>query len=107
MADGRARLDSAHDQTLHAAGERKGHLSESHCPERSERNQICLWHRVAAGTTRVVHHANVVLARTRTLRKRDGEDGRPGFAGMDVITEAAAGDFDPDSHFLFWKPGAV
>ena len=59
------------------------------------------------GNTRVVHHANVVLDRTRALRKRDGEDGRPGFAGMDVITEAAAGDFDPDSHFLFWKPGSV
>ncbi|HMJ60620.1 MAG TPA: tetratricopeptide repeat protein [Bryobacteraceae bacterium] len=59
------------------------------------------------GNTRVVHHANVVLDRTRALRKRDGEDGRPGFAGMDVITEAAAGDFDPDSHFLFWKPGTI
>jgi Flp pilus assembly protein TadD len=56
---------------------------------------------------RVVHHANVVLDRTRSLRKRDGEDGRPGFAGMDVITEAAAANFDPDSHFLFWKPATV
>jgi len=59
------------------------------------------------GNARVVHHANVVLDRTRALRKRDGEDGQPGFAGMDVITEAAAGDFDPDSHFLFWKPGTA
>lgn len=59
------------------------------------------------GNTRVVHHANVVLDRTRALRKREGDDGRPGFAGMEVITEAAAGDFDPDSHFLFWKPGSV
>ncbi len=57
--------------------------------------------------TRVVHHANIVLDRTESLRRRDGEDGRPGFAGMDVITEAAANDFDPDSHFLFWKPGTV
>lgn len=57
--------------------------------------------------TRVVHHANVVLDRTQSLRKRDGEDGQPGFAGMDVTTEAAANDFDPDSHFLFWKPGTV
>ncbi len=57
--------------------------------------------------TRVVHHANIVLDRTESLRHRDGEDGRPGFAGMDVITEAAANDFDPDSHFLFWKPGTV
>ena len=59
------------------------------------------------GNSRVVHHANVVLDRTQSLRQRDGRDGQPGFAGMDVITEAAAGDFDPDSHFLFWKPGAV
>lgn len=56
--------------------------------------------------TRVVHHANIVLDRTEALRKRDGEDGQPGFPGMDVITEAAANDFDPDSHFLFWKPGS-
>ncbi len=57
--------------------------------------------------TRVVHHANIVLDRTASLRKRDGQDGQPGFPGMDVITEAAANEFDPDSHFLFWKPGSV
>jgi tetratricopeptide (TPR) repeat protein len=56
---------------------------------------------------RIVHHANVVLDRTQSLRKRDGEDGAPGFPGMDVITEAAADSFDPDSHFLFFKPGSV
>jgi len=56
---------------------------------------------------RVVHHANVVLDRTGSLRRRDGQDGQPGFAGMDVITEAAADNFDPDSHFLFWKPASV
>ncbi len=55
----------------------------------------------------VVHHANIVLDRTQSLRKRDGADGNPGFAGMDVITEAAANEFDPDSHFLFWKPASV
>jgi Flp pilus assembly protein TadD len=57
--------------------------------------------------TRPVHHANIVLDRTGALRRRDGEDGHPGFPGMDVITEAAPNDFDPDSHFLFWKPGTV
>lgn len=55
----------------------------------------------------VVHHANVVLDRTQSLRKRDGTDGQPGFAGMDVLTEAADNSFDPDSHFLFFKPGSV
>jgi len=57
--------------------------------------------------TRVVHHANIVLDRAQSLRRREGEDGHPGFPGMDLLTEAAAGDFDPDSHFLFWKPGTV
>jgi tetratricopeptide (TPR) repeat protein/mono/diheme cytochrome c family protein len=56
---------------------------------------------------RAVHHANVILDRTQSLRRRDGEDGQPGFPGMDVITEAAADNFDPDSHFLFWKPASV
>lgn len=57
--------------------------------------------------TRVIHHANIVLDRTGSLRKRNGEDGKPGFPGMDLITEAAPNHFDPDSHFLFWKPGSV
>ena len=56
---------------------------------------------------RVVHHGNVVLDRTHSLRSRDGEDGQPGFSGMDVITESAADNFEPDSHFLFWKPATV
>ena len=56
---------------------------------------------------RVVHHANVVLDRTQSMRSREGVDGEPGFPGMDVITEAAPDNFDPDSHFLFWKPATV
>jgi len=57
------------------------------------------------GNKRVVHHANVVLDRARSLRQRDGADGQPGFPGMDVVTEGGA-EFEPDSHFLFWKPGS-
>ena len=57
------------------------------------------------GDKRVVHHANVIIDRSRLLRRHDGEDGQPGFGGMDVITEVT-GEFDPDSHFLFWKPGS-
>src|SRR6202043_617665 len=56
---------------------------------------------------RVVHHANIVLDRTQSLRKRDGADGNPGFAGIDVIPEPTPTAFDPDSHFLFWKPASV
>ena len=54
---------------------------------------------------RVVHHANVIVDTSRMLRKRDGEDGQPGFPGMELETEAS-GEFDPESHFLFWKPGS-
>ncbi|MDQ2900602.1 MAG: tetratricopeptide repeat protein, partial [Acidobacteriota bacterium] len=58
------------------------------------------------GDRNLVHHANIVIDRARSLRLRDGIDGQPGFPGMDVSTES--GDlFDPDSHFLFWKPGTV
>jgi Flp pilus assembly protein TadD len=57
------------------------------------------------GDKRVVHHANLIVDWSRMLRRRDGQDGQPGFAGMDVATEVT-GEFDPDSHFLFWKPGS-
>jgi tetratricopeptide (TPR) repeat protein len=58
------------------------------------------------GGKNLVHHASIIVDRARSLRYRDGEDGQPGFPGMDVVT-ASAGDFDPDSHFLFWKPGSL
>ncbi len=57
------------------------------------------------GNKRVVHHANVVLDHARSWREREGKDGQPGFPGMDLITESGA-EFEPDSHFLFWKPGS-
>lgn len=56
------------------------------------------------GNKRVVHHANVLLDHARSMRQRDGQDGQPGFPGMDLVTESGA-EFEPDSHFLFWKPG--
>jgi tetratricopeptide (TPR) repeat protein len=56
------------------------------------------------GNKKIVHHANVIVDRAQTLRSRDGKDAQPGFPGMDVITESR-GKFDPESHFLFWKPG--
>ena len=54
-----------------------------------------------------MHHANMFLDARRTLRKRDGLDGQPGFSGMDLTSEARSDSFQPDSHFLFWKPGTV
>jgi tetratricopeptide (TPR) repeat protein len=53
---------------------------------------------------RIAHHANVLIDRTQSARRRDALDPEPGFAGMEVTMEAEG--FDPDSHFLFWKPGS-
>ena len=58
---------------------------------------------ILAGNKRVVHHANVIVDRTGASRRRDEADPEVGFAGMDV--EIASDRFEPDSHFLFWKPG--
>ncbi len=55
------------------------------------------------GNKRVVHHANILIDRSGSARRRRSDDGQVGFPGMDVQLEAGA--FDPDSHFLFWKPG--
>jgi tetratricopeptide (TPR) repeat protein len=59
------------------------------------------------GDKRLVHHANLFVDHRGTLRRRDGEDGQPGFPGMDLTAEARSDSFDPDSHFLFWKPGST
>ena len=58
---------------------------------------------ILAGNARVVHHANVLVDRTGASRRRDAADPGIGFDGMDV--EIASDRFEPDSHFLFWKPG--
>jgi len=54
---------------------------------------------------RVAHHANVLVDRSGVSRRRDAEDPEPGFAGMELAMESEG--FDPDTHFLFWKPGSV
>ncbi|MGB7169516.1 MAG: tetratricopeptide repeat protein [Acidobacteriaceae bacterium] len=51
----------------------------------------------------VVHHANVLIDRTASWRRSHPADWQDGFGGMEL--EVDAGNiFDPDSHFLFWKP---
>ena len=60
---------------------------------------------IRPGNKKVVHHANLLIDRNRSSRWRDGRDGKPGFAGMDL--EIAANLNDPESHFLFWKPGTA
>ena len=55
------------------------------------------------GDPQIFHHANILTDPTGSLRRLDARDGQPGFSGMDLEIEADR--FDPDAHFLFWKPG--
>ncbi len=58
---------------------------------------------IRPGDKRLVHHANVLVDREQSGRRMEKESGA-GFGGMELIIESEA--FDPDSHFLFWKPGS-
>lgn len=58
---------------------------------------------IRPGDKRLVHHANVLVDRQESGRSMEKSPGS-GFGGMELIIESEA--FDPDSHFLFWKPGA-
>ncbi len=60
---------------------------------------------ILPGNKKLVHHANMLVDRSGALRRRDQQDPEVGFAGMDVAIESES--FEPDSHFLFWKPGSV
>jgi len=58
---------------------------------------------ILPGNARVVHHANILIDRTAELRGQHSNDWRAGIPGMEL--EIGSGErFDPDSHFLFWKP---
>jgi cytochrome c-type biogenesis protein CcmH/NrfG len=59
---------------------------------------------IRPGDKRVVHHANILVDRNQSARSLEPEPGT-GFPGMELTIESEA--FDPDSHFLFWKPGTV
>ncbi len=51
----------------------------------------------------IVHHANILIDRTAEFRRQHPLDWKQGIAGMELTVDA--GDsFDPDGHFLFWKP---
>ena len=58
---------------------------------------------IRPGNARTLHHANALLDRSGLGRQRDAAEPGAGFAGMDL--EIASDRFEPDSHFLFWKPG--
>lgn len=58
---------------------------------------------ILPGNKQVVHHANILVDRTQEFRRLDEQDPEVGFPGMDVRVESES--FEPESHFLFWKPG--
>ena len=51
-----------------------------------------------------VHHANVLIDRFGSVRRLESSPGS-GFPGMDLVI--GRNPLDPDSHFLFWKPGSI
>jgi tetratricopeptide (TPR) repeat protein/mono/diheme cytochrome c family protein len=57
---------------------------------------------IRPGDKRIVHHANILVDRMEAARQMEPKAGG-GFAGMDLRIDSES--FDPDSHFLFWKPG--
>jgi mono/diheme cytochrome c family protein len=58
---------------------------------------------IRPGTPQVVHHANVLIDRTGSFRRQHAADWQAGVPGMEILLDAG-NTFDPDSHFLFWKP---
>jgi Flp pilus assembly protein TadD len=58
---------------------------------------------IRPGAPQVVHHANVLIDRTESFRRQHPSDWRAGVPGMEILLDAG-NTFDPDSHFLFWKP---
>ncbi len=59
---------------------------------------------IRPGNARIVHHANLLIDRDRTARRLERAPGE-GFGGMDLAI--GSNTFDPDGHFLFWKPGGI
>jgi len=57
---------------------------------------------IRPGQPRVVHHANLLVDRERSAHLQETAPGK-GFPGMDLVITRSP--FDPDGHFLFWKPG--
>jgi Tfp pilus assembly protein PilF/mono/diheme cytochrome c family protein len=59
---------------------------------------------IRPGDKQYVHHANLLVDREESSRRRETQPGA-GFGGMEIRIESQV--FDPDSHLLFWKPGTV
>jgi tetratricopeptide (TPR) repeat protein len=59
---------------------------------------------IRPGNASSVHHGNMPVDRSRFTRRRERNPG-DGIPGMDLVIPTDT--FDPDSHFLFWKPGGT
>lgn len=59
---------------------------------------------VRPGNPKVFHHANVIIDRSGSARRQETVPGA-GFPGMDLTVEENT--YDPDGHFLSWKPGSA
>ena len=53
---------------------------------------------------RIIHHANASIDRSGSIRRLESKPGA-GFSGMELPLDR--NPFDPESHFLFWKPGSA
>jgi len=58
---------------------------------------------IRPGAPQVVHHANLVVDRTASMRRQHPDDWQSGVPGMELLVDSG-NRFEPDSHFLFWKP---
>ncbi len=61
---------------------------------------------IKPGSQQLVHHANVIIDRTASLRRSHPDTWQNGIPGMDILVDSGEA-FDPDSHFLFWKPDST
>jgi len=59
---------------------------------------------IRTSNQRLIHHANVIIDRYRSSRRKEVQPGA-GFPGMELQIDSE--HFEPDSHFLFLKPGTV
>lgn len=58
---------------------------------------------IKPGNARIAHHANLLIERTGAISRREKQPGG-GFPGMEL--NIGRNPLDPESHFLFWKPGS-
>jgi len=58
---------------------------------------------IRPGTPNIVHHANITIDRMASMRHQNPDTWQNGLGGMELYVDAG-NHFDPDSHFLFWKP---